>query len=186
MLFTPTRLADAWIVDIEQRHDERGFFARSWCREEFAAHGLVAELAQCNLSGSSRRGTVRGMHFQQPPHDEAKLVRCTAGAIWDVIIDLRLDSPTFEAWQGFQLTAASHRSLYVPPGFAHGFQTLQDDTEVAYQMSVAHVPEAAAGLRHDDPAFAIPWPLPVSVISARDLSWPDYGTRLPRPTARFA
>ena len=186
MLFTPTRLADACLVDIERRHDERGFFARSWCREEFAAQGLIAELAQCSLSLSPQRGTLRGMHLQRAPHDEAKLVRCTAGAIWDVIIDLRPDSPTFEQWQGFALTAASHRSLYVPPGFAHGFQTLRNDTEVAYQMSAAHVPEAAAGLRHDDPAFAIPWPLPVSVISARDRAWPDYTTPDACPSARFA
>jgi dTDP-4-dehydrorhamnose 3,5-epimerase len=186
MLFTATRLADAYLIDIEQQHDGRGFFARSWCREEFAAQGLVTELAQCGLSLSPRRGTLRGMHFQRAPHAEAKLVRCTAGAIWDVIIDLRPGSPTFEEWQGFALTAASHRSLYVPPGFAHGFQTLRNDTEVAYQMSAAYAPEAAAGLRHDDPAFAIPWPLPVSIISVRDRAWPDYTTQGVRHSARFA
>lgn len=184
MHFTATRLADAWLVDIERRQDERGFFARSWCREEFAAHGLAVDLAQCNISVSTHRGTLRGMHFQHAPHDEAKLVRCTASAIWDVIIDLRPGSPTFRQWQGFKLTAESHRSLYVPPGFAHGFQTLGDDAEVIYQMSAAHAPDAADGLRYDDPAFAIAWPIPVTCISARDLAWPDYA--LPQVAAQFA
>lgn len=174
MIFTPTRLAGAYLVDIERRSDERGFFARSWCRNEFAAHGLVTDLAQCSLSYSARRGTLRGMHFQRQPHDEVKLVRCTAGALWDVIIDLRPDSPTYRQWQGFELSADNHRSLYVPRGFAHGFQTLRDDTEANYQISAFHEPAAASGLRHDDPAFAIAWPLPVSVISTRDLGWPDF------------
>jgi dTDP-4-dehydrorhamnose 3,5-epimerase len=174
MIFTETELSGAWIIDIERHSDERGFFARTWCRREFEEHGLSTDLAQCSTSFSARAGTLRGMHFQRPPHDEVKLVRCTAGAIWDVIIDLRPHSPTYRRWQGFELGAASHRTLYVPRGFAHGFQTLCDETEVAYQISTFHVPAASAGLRHDDPAFTIAWPLPVTVISGRDVSWPDY------------
>jgi dTDP-4-dehydrorhamnose 3,5-epimerase len=181
MIFTPTRLDGAWLVDIEPRRDDRGFFARSWCRREFAEHGLSAELAQCSISCSARAGTLRGMHFQRPPYDEAKLVRCIAGAIWDVIIDLRPLSPSFRCWQGFELDAAGRRSLYVPQGFAHGFQTLRDDTEIFYQISAFHEPAAASGLRHDDPAFAIAWPLPVTAVSARDLGWPDFPTRQTEP-----
>ena len=174
MIFTPTRLRGAVLVDIERREDERGFFARTWCAREFAEHGLSTELAQCSLSYSARSGTVRGMHFQRPPHEEDKLVRCGRGRIWDVVIDLRPASPTFRQWQGFELSAANRRALYVPKGFAHGFQTLADDTEVAYQISAFYAPEAADGVRHDDPAFAIAWPRPVTALSPRDRAWPDF------------
>jgi dTDP-4-dehydrorhamnose 3,5-epimerase len=174
MIVLPTRLDGARLIEIEPIEDERGFFARTWCRQELAASGLSTELAQCSISLSRRAGTLRGMHFQLPPHEETKLVRCTAGAIWDVVIDLRPVSPSYRQWQAFELTAANRRSLYVPAGFAHGFQTLAPDTEVAYQISAFHEPEAARGVRYDDPAFAIPWPLPVAAISERDRSWPAY------------
>jgi dTDP-4-dehydrorhamnose 3,5-epimerase len=174
MIFTKTSLPGVVLVDIERQSDERGFFARTWCRREFAEQGLVAELAQASLSNTARAGTLRGLHLQRPPHGETKLVRCTAGIIWDVVVDLRPHSPTFRRWQGFELDAGSRRSLYVPEGFAHGFQTLCDDCEVSYQISAFHAPDAASGYRYDDPAFAIRWPLPVSVVSARDRAWPDF------------
>ncbi len=179
MRFTATSLAGAVLVDIERHEDERGFFARTWCAREFAAHGLCADLAQCSLSRSARAGTLRGMHFQRPPHAEAKLVRCLVGAVWDVVIDLRRDSPSYGRWQGFELAAADRRALYVPPGFAHGHQALSDGAELFYMISAFYEPAAAAGLRHDDPAFAMSWPLPVAVISERDRSWPDF--QLARP-----
>ncbi|HZS83865.1 MAG TPA: dTDP-4-dehydrorhamnose 3,5-epimerase [Stellaceae bacterium] len=178
MIFTPTRLPGAFLVEPEPHEDERGVFLRTWCAREFAAHGLVAELAQCSVSVSRRAGTVRGLHFQRAPAEEEKLVRCTRGAIWDVIVDLRRQSPAFRQWQAFELTAESYRALYVPKGFAHGFQTLAPDTEVSYQISAFYTPEAADGLRYDDPALAIPWPLPVSVVSQRDRSWPDLAALL--------
>jgi dTDP-4-dehydrorhamnose 3,5-epimerase len=174
MIFTPTRLAGLWLVEIEPRVDERGHFARTWCAREFAEHGLDTRLAQASVSFNRRRGTLRGMHFQHPPHAEVKLVRCTRGALWDVAIDLRPDSPTYCGWQGFELTAENAAALYIPEGFAHGFQTLADDTEVFYQMSTFYAPEAAAGVRYDDPAFGIDWPLPVRTIAPRDAAWPDY------------
>ena len=174
MIFTPGRLAGLYLVESERHEDERGWFARSWCAREFAAHGLEAELAQTSLSFNRRRGTLRGMHFQLPPHAEAKLVRCIRGAIWDVALDLRPQSPTHGQWQGFELSAENGRSLYLPRGFAHGFQTLQPESEVLYQISGFYAPEAAAGVRYDDPAFDMAWPLPVAVISPRDRSWPDY------------
>ena len=176
MIFTPTRLQGAVLVDIERREDERGFFARTWCAREFAEHGLSTELAQCSLSYSARSGTLRGMHFQRPPHEEEKLVRCVCGAIWDVVIDLRPASPTYRQWQGFELSAANRRALYIPKGFAHGFQTLADDTEVAYQISAFYAPAAADGVRYDDPAFAIAWPHPMTALSPRDRAWPDFAT----------
>lgn len=172
MIFTPARLQGAFLVKLEPHRDERGFFARTWCRREFAEHGLIADIAQTSISFNSRAGTLRGLHYQRPPHQEAKLVRCTRGAIWDVIVDLRPTSPTAGRWQGFELDAETRDALYVPEGFAHGFQTLRDDTEIEYQISAFHAPEAAAGLRHDDPALKIHWPLPVSVISDRDREWP--------------
>ena len=174
MIFRETALPGVLLVDVERRTDERGFFARTWCRREFAERGLVADFAQASLSYSAHAGTLRGLHFQRPPHQETKLVRCTTGAIWDVVVDVRPSSPTFRRWQGFELDAESRRSLYVPKGFAHGFQTLTDDCEVSYQISTFHAPEAAAGHRYDDPAFAISWPRPVTVISARDRAWPDF------------
>jgi dTDP-4-dehydrorhamnose 3,5-epimerase len=181
MIFTPGRLAGLQLVTLERHEDERGWFARSWCAREFAEHGLEPRLAQVSLSYNRRRGTLRGMHYQQPPHAEAKLVRCIRGAIWDVALDLRAHSPTRGQWQGFELSAENGDALFVPEGFAHGFQTLEPDTEVLYHISNFHAPEAAAGLRYDDPAFAIAWPLPVAVISPRDASWPDYCMVAPTP-----
>lgn len=174
MIVTPTRLADARIIDLEPRHDERGFFARSWCRHELAEHGIDVEVAQESVSYNRLRGTLRGLHFQMPPHEETKIVRCTRGAIFDVIVDLRPSSPTYRQWEGFHLDDENRRALYVPKGFAHGFQTLVDDTELFYQISAFHAPEAAAGLRYNDPAFGILWPLPVRLISRRDRSAPDF------------
>lgn len=174
MIFTPGRLEGLQLVAMERHEDERGWFARSWCAREFAAHGLEARLAQISLSFNRERGTLRGMHYQRPPHGEAKLVRCVRGAIWDVALDLRPQSPTRGQWQGFELSAENGHALFVPEGFAHGFQTLLPDSEVLYHISTFYAPEAADGVRHDDPAFAIVWPLPVAAISPRDLAWPDY------------
>jgi dTDP-4-dehydrorhamnose 3,5-epimerase len=174
MIFAATPLQGAWLIDIEPREDERGFFARTWCRQEFAEYGLDPEIAQESISYNRHLGTVRGLHFQQPPYEEIKIVRCVRGAIFDVIVDLRPHASTFLLWQGFELTAGNHRALYIPKGAAHGFQTLTDDAEVTYQMSVVHAPQAAGGYRYDDAAFGIAWPLPVSVISERDLGWPAF------------
>lgn len=174
MRFTPTELKDAHVIDIEQRADERGFFARTWCQDEFAQHGLVATIAQANMSFNHKRGTLRGMHFQRAPHAEVKIIRCTRGAIYDVIIDLRPDSPSYKRWIGVELTARNYRMLYVPEGFGHGFQTLEDETEVAYNVSQFYTPGAEGGVRYNDPAFGIAWPLPVSVISEKDAAWPDF------------
>src|ERR1044071_9252916 len=168
MIFTETTLKGAFIIDIEPREDERGFFARSWCEDEFKSHGLNPRLAQCNISFNKKRGTLRGMHYQVAPYAETKLVRCTMGAIYDVIIDLRPQSPTFLRHIGVELTAENHRMLYIPEGFAHGFQTLADNTEITYQMSEFYAPNYAGGVRWSDPAFGIQWPEEVSVISAKD------------------
>jgi dTDP-4-dehydrorhamnose 3,5-epimerase len=173
--FVATNLRDAFVLELERHEDERGFFARAWCRDEFEDHGLVPELAQSSISRNSRAGTLRGMHFQTAPHEEAKLVRCTAGAIFDVIVDLRPDSPTYTEWLGVELEAERGNALYVPKGFAHGFQTLVDETDVLYMISDPYVPEAASGVRWDDPAFAIEWPeAETRTISERDRAWPDY------------
>jgi dTDP-4-dehydrorhamnose 3,5-epimerase len=157
---------------LEPREDNRGFFARVWADDEFAAHGLVSRVVQMNLSYNRVAGTLRGMHFQHAPYAETKLVRCIRGAIYDVIIDLRPDSPTYKRWIGVKLTAANRLALYVPEGFAHGFQTLEDDTEVFYQVSQYYTPSAEGGVRYDDPAFGIEWPLPVTEISEKDKRWP--------------
>lgn len=174
MKFTRTRLRDAMLIDPEPRGDARGHFARTYCAEEFRAAGLVAAFVQANHSRNLRAGTLRGMHYQHAPHGEVKVVHCVRGAIHDVIIDLRPESPTSRQWQGFDLDAGTGRMLYVPAGFAHGFQTLQDDTDVAYQVSHPYTPGAEGGLRWDDPAFGIAWPLPVTVISDKDAGWPDF------------
>jgi dTDP-4-dehydrorhamnose 3,5-epimerase len=175
MIFAETRLHGAYVVDLEPREDERGFFARVWCADEFAERGLSTELAQCNLSFNHRKGTLRGMHFQVEPHEEVKLVRCTRGAVFDVIVDLRPDSPTWKHWIGVELTAENRRALYVPKGFAHGYQTLMDGTETFYQVSTAYAPGAEGGVRWNDPAFGIEWPHPDRpLISDKDLAWPDY------------
>lgn len=174
MIFTETRLKGAFIVELEKHVDERGFFARSWCREEFLAHQLNPELAQCNISFNQRKGTLRGMHYMAEPFGEAKLVRCTAGAAYDVIIDLRPDSPTRKQHLGEVLSAANRKMLYVPEGFAHGFQTLEDETEIFYQMSRGYVPEHARGVRYNDPAFGIRWMIDDVVILDRDRHYPDF------------
>jgi dTDP-4-dehydrorhamnose 3,5-epimerase len=170
--FLSTPLAGAYLVELEPIEDERGFFARSFCQNEFRALGLDPVVAQCNVSFNRRRGTLRGLHYQAEPYAEAKLVRCTRGAIWDVIVDLRRSSPTARQWFAVELTAENRWSLYVPAGFAHGFQTLVDDTEVFYQMSEFYHPEAAYGIRWDDPALAIPWPIKDAVVSPRDRAFP--------------
>jgi dTDP-4-dehydrorhamnose 3,5-epimerase len=171
MLFTETKLKGAYIVELEPRADERGFFARSWCAEEFEKRGLNPRLSQCNISFNHRRGTLRGMHYQTEPYPEAKLVRCTMGAVYDVIIDLRVDSPTFRQWFAIELSAENRRALYIPENFAHGFQTLADNSEVFYQMSEFFHPECACGLRWDDTAFSITWPIEEKILAEKDKSW---------------
>jgi dTDP-4-dehydrorhamnose 3,5-epimerase len=172
--FTPTPLAGAWLIAVEPHEDERGSFARVWCAREFGAQGLDTRLVQASVSLNRRRGTLRGMHWQASPHEETKLVRCTRGAIYDVIIDLRTDSPTFTHHYAAELTADNRLALYVPPGLAHGFQTLADDTEVLYQMSAFHVPEAGRGVRWNDPAFGIRWPIAAPILNQRDATYPDF------------
>ena len=172
MKFMPTDLAGAMLIELEPQGDARGWFVRTFCVEEFAAAGLETGFVQSSQSHTAEAGTLRGMHFQRAPHAETKLVRCLRGAIWDVIVDLRPESPSYRKWQGFRLDAASGRMLYVPEGFAHGFQTLADGTEVAYQISHRYTPAAAAGVRWDDPALGIAWPRPVVGLSARDAAWP--------------
>ena len=167
-----TRLADAFLIEPEPLQDVRGMFARTFCAREFAAAGLESVVAQCSVSFNHHRGTLRGLHYQRPPAAEAKLVRCTAGAIYDVIVDLRPDSPTFRQHVGIELTAANRLALYVPKMFAHGFQTLADATEVYYQISEFYSPDHATGLRHDDPQLGIHWPLAVTMINDRDTQWP--------------
>jgi dTDP-4-dehydrorhamnose 3,5-epimerase len=175
MLFTETRLKGAFIVDLQPHADERGFFSRSWCRNEFIEQGLNPDLVQCNISFNLRRGTVRGMHYQSGPFPEAKLVRCTMGAVYDVVIDLRPESSTFRNWFGIELSAENRRALYVPFGFAHGLQTLMDNTEVFYQMSEFYHPEFSRGVRWNDPAFGIAWPFPDQItISGQDVSYADF------------
>jgi dTDP-4-dehydrorhamnose 3,5-epimerase len=174
MLFTKTELNGAWLIEPEAIRDSRGWFARTFCEHEFAEHGLEARFVQHSTSQNVRRGTLRGMHFQTAPHAEVKLVRCLKGAIYDVIIDLNPGSPTYRQWQGFELSAADMRQLYVPHGFAHGFQTLADECEIGYLISEFYAPEASTGVRWDDPAFGIDWPLAVSVMSDKDKAWPDF------------
>ena len=175
MRFTETKLKGLFILDPEFLKDERGFFARTWCRREFEAHGLNPSLVQCNISFNRRRGTLRGMHYQVEPHVEAKLVRCTMGAIYDVILDLRPDSSTFKQWLAVELTADNRRMLFIPEGLAHGFQTLEDNSEVFYQMSESYHPECARGVRYNDPEFAIEWALPVTIVSDKDMAYPLWG-----------
>jgi dTDP-4-dehydrorhamnose 3,5-epimerase len=174
MKFLEAKISGVFEICPELVHDERGFFARSWCRDEFASHGLNSRMVQCNISGSLRKGTLRGMHFQVPPFAETKLVRCTRGSIFDVALDLRPDSKTYKQWTAVVLTASNHSMLCIPEGCAHGFLTLEDDSEVFYQMSESYHPEAARGVRWNDPAFDIGWPGKVEVISERDASYPDF------------
>lgn len=174
MQFHPTEIDGAWLVQMEPVQDSRGFFARSFCVDEFDIQGLETTFPQHSISSSVRKGTLRGMHYQRAPYEEVKLVRCCRGAIWDVIVDIRPDSATYRHWQGFELSSANARQLYIPKGVAHGFQSLTDDVEVSYLISERYRPDAGTGLRHDDPAFGIPWPLPVSVISPKDAAWPYF------------
>ena len=173
MIFHSTELAGAWLIEPELVSDDRGAFARTWCAKEFEERSLNPHLAQCNISINRSQGTVRGMHFQREPHAETKLVRCTRGAIFDVIVDLRPESPTYRRWRGFELSATNHRSLYIPERFAHGFQTLTDDSEVFYQMSREYHAASSTGVRWNDPAVAVEWPREVALISQRDLTWPE-------------
>jgi dTDP-4-dehydrorhamnose 3,5-epimerase len=174
MIFTETKLKDAFIIQPERLGDQRGFFARTWCQREFETHGLNPCLVQCNISFNKTKGTLRGMHYQTAPYEEAKLIRCTKGAIYDVIIDLRPDSRTFAQYMAVELTAENRAMLYVPKGFAHGFQTLTDNSEVFYQMSEFYVPQYARGVRWNDPAFAIEWPPDERIILERDQTYPDF------------
>lgn len=171
MIFTETALKGAFIIDIEQREDRRGFFARTFCAQEFVAQGLEVTNAQCSIAFNHKKGTLRGMHYGAAPATEAKLVRCTQGAIYDAIVDMRPDSPTYLSHIGVELTADNHKALYVPEMFAHGYQTLTDETEVVYQMNKFYTPGYERGLRYDDPILGIKWLLPVSEISERDLAW---------------
>lgn len=173
MIFTELELKGVWVIEAERLNDERGFFARTFCADEFAAHGLNAAIAQCNVSYNARRGTLRGLHFQAPPHAEAKVVRCTAGSVFDVVVDIRPGSPTFKRWLGLELSAPNRKMLYVPEGYAHGFQTLEDRTELFYQMSTSYAQSAARGIRWNDAALAIAWPLSNPTISTRDATFPS-------------
>ena len=172
MQFVPTQLDGAFVIDLDMREDSRGYFARTFCQREFEEHGLNPFVAQCNMSFSRKQGTLRGMHYQTDDAAEAKLIRCVRGAIHDVIVDLRPNSPTYLQHVGVELNADNHRALYVPEGFAHGFLTLTDDVEVFYQVSAFYAPGKEQGLRYDDPAIAIQWPLPVTEISDKDAAWP--------------
>ena len=174
MIFTETEIKGAFVIEPERIIDKRGYFARTWCKQEFEEHGLNPNLVQCNISFNNKRGTLRGMHYQAKPYEEAKLVRCTRGSIWDVIVDLRIDSNTYLKWFAAELTANNYKMLYVPKSFAHGFQTLEDNSEVFYQMSDHYVPKYSRGIRWDDPLFAIQWPEKELVISEKDQEYPDF------------
>jgi dTDP-4-dehydrorhamnose 3,5-epimerase len=174
MKFHETELSGAYIIEPEKREDDRGFFARSWCQKEFEQHGLIPRVVQANISHNKKKGTLRGMHYQAAPYEETKLVRCTRGAIYDVIIDVRPASPTYRKWLGVELTAGNYKMLYVPEGFAHGFQTLEDDSEVVYQVSQFYTPGFERGVRWNDTAFQIEWPLAPTTMSDKDASWVDF------------
>jgi dTDP-4-dehydrorhamnose 3,5-epimerase len=173
MLFTETSLSGSFVIEPEKLTDERGFFARTWCRNEFENHGLNTALVQCNMSYTINRGTLRGMHYQTAPHGEAKLVKCTRGSIYDVIIDMRPGSETYKRWFSVELSSNNYKMLYVPEEFAHGFLTLEDNTEVFYQMSEFYYPDSARGIRWNDPAFSIDWPGDILYLSDRDRNYPD-------------
>lgn len=180
MIFTETELSGAFIIDVERLSDDRGFFARAWCEDQFAAYGISRTPLQANVSSNPKKGTLRGMHFQLAPFEESKLVRCTRGAIYDVIVDLREESPTFGKWIGVELTADSFRQLFVPERFAHGFITLEDNTDVFYQVSAKYTPGAERGLRWDDPAINIKWPIEPRLISEKDRNHPDFQLLVPQ------
>ena len=174
MIFTELPLSGAYVIDVEPIRDDRGLNARTYCEREFSGHGLRTPMVQTNVIQNLARGTLRGFHWQDPPHLEAKLFRCTRGAVWDVIIDMRPESPTFEQWTAVELDARNRRQLYVPEQFAQGFVTIEDDTELTYQTSEFHTPGAERGIRWDDPGFAIPWAVQPGVMSAKDAAWPDH------------
>jgi dTDP-4-dehydrorhamnose 3,5-epimerase len=175
MIFTPVAISGVWLIDLDRKIDNRGYFARTWCREEFAEHGLSTDLVQTSVSFNVRKGTLRGMHWQAAPHEEIKLIRCVRGAVYDVLLDLRMDSPTFKKWIGIELDENNGRSLYVPEGIAHGFQTLRDSTEVCYYMSHSFHAESASGVRWNDPSFGIEWPAASErIISQRDATYLDF------------
>lgn len=174
MIFDSTTVLGVFEIQIDPKVDERGFFARCWCQKEFADQGLESELVQCSLSYNTRKGTLRGVHYQMDPHSETKVIRCTRGAIYDVVVDLRRHSPTFRGWIARVLTQANRHMMYVPAGCGHGFLTLEDETEVLYQMSEFYHPDSARGVRWDDPTFRIEWPEAVQVISERDRTYPDF------------
>ena len=180
MIFQPTRLPGVFIIEPERRADERGFFARTYCEDELRAHGIDPRISQCSVSFNHAAGTLRGMHYQTAPHQETKLVRCTMGAIYDVVVDLRPDSPGYCQWVATELTADNRRMLYIPEGCAHGFLTLTDSAEVFYQISEPYHPESSAGVRWNDPTFGVEWPSAPSVIADRDASYPDYSPAQPR------
>jgi dTDP-4-dehydrorhamnose 3,5-epimerase len=174
MLFTKTKLDGVFVIEPEKQMDERGFFARTWCQQEFASQKINSRLAQCSISFNAKKGTLRGMHYQAAPYPEAKLVRCTMGAIYDVVVDLRTDSPTYKQWLAMELTAENRCAIYIPEDCAHGFQTLTDNSEVFYQISEFFYPECSRGIRWNDPAFAITWPIYNPTLSKRDFTYPDY------------
>ena len=174
MIFRETNLKGVYLIELEKREDDRGFFARSFCREEFAAHGLNPSVAQCNVAFNHKKGTLRGLHYQVAPFEEVKLVRCTRGSLYDVCVDLRPGSPTFKRHFGAVLSSRQHNMVYIPEGFAHGLQTLEDDTEVFYQMSQVFSPESARGVRWNDPAFGIEWPAAVRTMTEKDKTYPDF------------
>jgi dTDP-4-dehydrorhamnose 3,5-epimerase len=175
MIFTETSIHGAYLVDLKRMEDHRGFFARAWSASEFAEKGLPTHFPDVNFSHSAHKGTIRGMHYQKAPHEEAKFVRCVRGALFDVIIDLRPDSPTFLQWAGFEISASSYQAIFVPAGCAHGVQSLEDDTEMFYMVSATYQPAAEAGIRWDDPFFPIAWPdVGRRIVSDKDLSWPDF------------
>lgn len=174
MQFTETQLPGVFVIELNRLEDERGWFARTWCRDEFAQHGLPVEWTQNSLSHNTQRGTLRGLHFQMAPNAEAKLIRCVAGGVHDVALDLRPDSSTFKQSIAIELSAVNGRALFLPEGIAHGFQTLADDSTLFYQMTTPYVAEAASGVRWDDPAFDMDWPLPDPILNDRDLAWPDF------------
>lgn len=176
MKFSPGRIVGSYVIELEKRGDDRGYFARTWCEREFAELGLNTRIAQVNVGVSTRAGTLRGMHYQVAPHAEVKVVRCSRGAIYDVALDLRPDSPTFRQWHGCELSADSGRMLYIPEGCAHGYLTLTDDAEMLYFTSQFYAAGSARGVRHDDPAFGIEWPAPAQVVSQADATWPDFKT----------
>jgi dTDP-4-dehydrorhamnose 3,5-epimerase len=174
VLFTEIKIAGAYVVELDRKEDDRGFFARGWCRREFAERGLNPRVLQMNVGYSHRKGTLRGLHFQLAPHTEVKMVRCTRGAIYDVLVDLRPESPSFKRWLAVELTPENGRMLYVPEGCAQGYQTLVDGTEMYYFTTSFFAPEAARGVRYDDPVFGIEWPLEIAAISEADRRWPDF------------